>query len=237
MYSFKSRVSYSQIDDKGQLSIPSVVNYLQDASLFHSHDVGMSLAKLYELHRAWLLSTWHIIFNRFPIMGEQLQINTWPYAFKSVYGLRNYTIETNDGEVIAYGEGRWFLFDSLEGKPVLAKPADTDCYEYGEKLDMEYKPRKVTYPDALEFIETVNIYPNQLDTNNHVNNGEYVRISCDYLPQGFCAAELRVEYRTAAHVGDKLHVYRADTDEYLYILLTNQDCNPYTIAEFKKGNM
>lgn len=235
MYTLDSRVSYSEVDEKGQLNIPGIINYLQDVTLFHSNDVGMDLDTLKQIQRAWLLSTWHIIFKRFPKMGERITIKTWPYQFKFIYGMRDYTIETDAGEVLAYGEAYWFLFDSEAGKPVPATENDIACYELGEKLDMESKSRKVSYPNDLTWLEDVLIYPNQLDTNHHVNNGEYVRISCNYLPNDLVVAELRVEYRNAAHEGDKISAYKAETDEAFYVILANENKQPYTIAEFKKG--
>lgn len=235
MYQFQSRVSYSEVDENGKLNIPGVINYLQDVTLFHSHDVGKSLDFLADTRRAWLLSCWHIIFKRFPKMGERVTVSTWPYQFKAIYGLRNYTLTTETGEMLAYGEGQWFLFDSDSGKPVRPGEADLRGYEAEEKLDMSYKPRKVAFPEELTFVETIKIYPNQTDTNHHVNNGEYVRISCNYLPRGFNAQELRVEYRTAAYDGDEVYAYIAETEDYYYVLLTDKDKNPYTISEFKKG--
>ena len=168
-------------------------------------------------------------------MGERVTVSTWRYQFKAIYGLINYSLTTETGEMLAYGEGQWFLFDSDSGKPVRPGEADLRGYEAEEKLDMSYKPRKVAFPDELTFVETIKIYPNQTDTNHHVNNGEYVRISCNYLPRGFNAQELRVEYRTAAYDGDEVYAHIAETEDYYYVLLTDKDKNPYTISEFKKG--
>lgn len=234
MYQFEDRISYSEINEKGQLNIPGVINYFQDVTLFHSHDVGKSLDYLRDTHRAWLLSSWHIIFKRFPKMAERVTVSTWPYQFKAIYGSRNYTLKTTAGELLAYGEANWFLFDSEQGKPVRPEEADLTGYEIEEKLDMAYKSRKVNYPDTITLVEKIMAHPNQTDTNHHVNNGEYVRISCDYLERGFEASELRVEYRKAAHEGDEIFVYTADTEQCFYVLLADKDKNPYTISEFTK---
>ena len=60
MYEIQERVRYSEVTEKGEMSLFSVVNLLQDCSTFHSHDVGMSIEVLQKKHRAWLLSAWNI---------------------------------------------------------------------------------------------------------------------------------------------------------------------------------
>ena len=46
MYEIQERVRYSEVTEKGEMSLFSVVNLLQDCSTFHSHDVGMSIEEI-----------------------------------------------------------------------------------------------------------------------------------------------------------------------------------------------
>ena len=59
MYSFDSRVRYSEVDEDRKLSLTGVINYMQDCSTFQSEDLNMGIDYLTEKHRAWLLSSWH----------------------------------------------------------------------------------------------------------------------------------------------------------------------------------
>lgn len=40
MYTFQSRVRYSELDPERKLSIASIVDYFQDCSTFHSEQLG-----------------------------------------------------------------------------------------------------------------------------------------------------------------------------------------------------
>ena len=60
IYTFDSRVRYSEVDHKGTLTLPAMMNYLQDCSTFQSEDIGVGLAALRERHRVWLLSYWQV---------------------------------------------------------------------------------------------------------------------------------------------------------------------------------
>ena len=115
MYSYHDRVSYSRIDKDGLLGVSDTVNAMQDCCLFHSEDVGHSALDLLKKNRAWLVSAWHVVFKRRPVMGERFTVHTWPYQFKGIFGCRNFLMETPDKEVLAYADSRWFYFDPSTG--------------------------------------------------------------------------------------------------------------------------
>ena len=90
MYTFKSRVRYSEIDENQQLTLYNLVNYFQDTSTFHSESLHRGNEVLQELHCAWVLNSWQICINRLPKMAEEVVTQTWPYAFKGIFGYRNF---------------------------------------------------------------------------------------------------------------------------------------------------
>ncbi len=52
MYTFDSRVRYSETDVNGTLSVTAAVNYFQDCSTFQSEDVGIGVRYLTEHGKA-----------------------------------------------------------------------------------------------------------------------------------------------------------------------------------------
>ena len=51
MYSFDSRVRYSEVDENRKLSLTGMINYMQDCSTFQSEDLNMGIDYLTEKHR------------------------------------------------------------------------------------------------------------------------------------------------------------------------------------------
>ena len=43
MYTFDSRVRYSETGEDGLLSLPAIVDYFQDVSTFQSEDLGIGI--------------------------------------------------------------------------------------------------------------------------------------------------------------------------------------------------
>ena len=41
MYTFESRVRYSEVDAEGKLPVPGIIDYFQDCSVFQSEDLGV----------------------------------------------------------------------------------------------------------------------------------------------------------------------------------------------------
>ena len=138
------------------ISITGIMNYLQDCSTFHSEDVGGGLAYLNEHHQAWWLSSWQIVIDRYPRLGERIVMGTWPYERKGIYAYRNFTIQDLKGGYLVRANSVWFLFDTKAGRPVRVK--EEDVKRYGgpeERLAMDYAPRKIALPENYEEREPV----------------------------------------------------------------------------------
>ena len=118
MYTFDSRVRYSEMDEEGNLSVVGIMNYLQDCSTFQSEDLKLGISYLNEEKRAWWLSGWQIEILRQPHFGERIRISTWPYGFKGIYGYRNFTIEDEMGNPLVRADSTWFYYDLEKGCPV-----------------------------------------------------------------------------------------------------------------------
>lgn len=232
MYSYNDRVSYSRIDKDGLLGVSDTVNALQDCCLFHSEDVGHSALVLLEKNRAWLVSSWHVVFCRRPVLGERFAVHTWPYQFKGIFGCRNFLMETEEKEQLAYADSRWFYFDPSTGQPARIDQDEIDAYPTEPAYEMEYRSRKVPCPQDLTLVSTVDVCQNYLDTNHHVNNGQYIRLAVNVLPDDFEVSELRAEFRLAAKMGDTMYIRTGVMDEKLYVIFTDKEGTPYFLSEF-----
>ena len=52
MYTFDSRVRYSETDEEGRLTVTGIINYMQDCSTFQSEDARVGVEYLDTGHRA-----------------------------------------------------------------------------------------------------------------------------------------------------------------------------------------
>ena len=57
----------------------------------------MGVGYLEASHKAWLLSSWQIMIDRYPRLGEKLAVGTWHCASKGIYGYRNFVLRDEEG--------------------------------------------------------------------------------------------------------------------------------------------
>lgn len=229
MYSYQSRIRYSELDTEGYLRIESLLNYFQDCTTFHSEDIGRGVNYLKEKHTVWVLGSWQVVVDRYPRLGERVTVATAPYDFKGFMGYRNFLLTDESGKRLACANTLWTLIDTDSGRPVRPTEEMIAPYTLEEKLDMEYAPRKIAIPGEPVKGESVVINPHHLDTNHHVNNAQYVEIAKEVLPDDFCIGELRVEYKKAAVMGDYMTPRISKTDEGYVVVLSDPEGSAHAV--------
>jgi len=232
-YSFESRIRYSETDENKQLDLAGIINYFQDCSVFHSEDHGVGLDWLGERDLAWLMSAWQIVIDRFPKLGEQVRISTWAYSFREFYGYRNFTLETLIGERLAYANSVWVYMNMKTGFPVRISDDVISRYTVSPQLDMDTAPRRIVLPDApRQNLEPFIVPAAAIDSNHHVNNGQYIRMAEEYLPAGFRLHQMRADYRKSALLGDTITPCIYDGGLTRTVSLNDGKGRPYVVVEF-----
>lgn len=232
MYSFESRIRYSEADSDGNLSILALLNYFQDTTTFQSEDLGLGVAYMKEIQKVWVLSSWQIVVERYPILGEEVIVGTFPYDFKGFLGYRNFVMKTRDGEILAKANTLWSLLDVNTGKPSMPTDKMLSSYVVEEKLPMDYAPRKISIPDGMVAKEPIVVRKHHLDTNHHVNNGQYVNMAMGFLPENYPVRQLRAEYKQQAFLDDVLYPYVAIEASKCVVHLTDAEGKTYVSVEF-----
>ncbi len=232
MYTFHSKVRFSEVDEKKKLSIASAVDYFQDTSTMQSEELGVGMDYLRERGLVWVMSYWQIVADRYPEMGEEITVGTFPYDFKSFMGLRNFCIQDVSGEMILKANSIWTLMDIRAGRP--AKPSEEMLARYTleEKLPMDYAPRKI-FPEGEPVRQPeFTVTRQHLDTNHHVNNGQYIHMAQEYLPENFRIRQMRAEYRRSALLHDRIVPEVYAQEGKVCVSLNNPEGQPYTLIEF-----
>lgn len=234
MYTFDSRIRYSETDSKGNLSLEGLLDYFQDCSTFHSEDLGVGLEYLKTENLVWVLSSWQIVTESYPKLCDRVTVGTFPCEFKGCFGSRNFFMKDEGGNFLAKANTLWTLLDTQTMRPSKPTPLMLEKYVLEEKLDMEYAPRKIAIPEEGTEGEPIEVRPQHLDTNHHVNNGQYVRMAMDFLPDGFGIGQMRAEYKKQAHLKDILYPFVAMQEKVCVVSLRGEDGSAYVNVEFQK---
>lgn len=232
MYSFTSKIRFSETDPDRILTLSALINYFQDCSTFQSESIGRGFDYLEPLHRVWMLSSWQVQIHRLPKLGESVQIGTWANDFSSLFGGRNFILQAENGEILAVANSIWILADTQTGRPVKITAEFAEGYEVEPPYPMEQAPRKIPVPTDFLAELPFTINQSHLDYNQHVNNGQYIRMAEAYLPAGFSVSQFRAEYRKAALLGNVIHPFVTITSDACTVVLADETHIPYATVQF-----
>ena len=232
MYSFDSRVRFSEVDEEQKLRLTALINFFQDCSTFQSEGLGLGIDALKEYGKAWVLNSWQIVVNRYPMMREEVRVETWPTGFEGIYGTRNFRLCSKDGEVLAYANSIWIFMDMKKGRPIRVQEEDVKEYPVEPALEMDYAPRKIELPKEAEDGSSYPVLRSQIDTNHHMNNSQYIQVALEVYPEGKMAGQIRVEYKKSAVYGDVIYTKIAKEETRTVVMLTDENGKVYAAVEF-----
>ena len=232
MYSYKTRVLFSEVDSNFSITLPAILTKFQDCSIFHSESVGLGVEEMIKEGHVWFLSSWQIIINRYPKLYEELTNSTWAYGWRGFYGFRNFKLEDAEGNMAAYANTNWVYTDLKTGHPAKIPKEVSDAYQVEAPLPMEVSSRKIPITEDGEAQQPYTVRRSDMDSNRHVNNVRYVQIAGEYLPEGFVTRQLRAEYKQAAHLGDTLYPHVLRKGDRITTALTDDSGHSYAVIEF-----
>lgn len=210
MYSFTSTVRYSECDSGSCLTIPGLINYMQDCSTFHTESINRGVTYCAKHHFAWFVAAWQIQIERLPCFTEEIRICTWSFKLRPTMASRNFLVETTDGECLVKADSLWFPFDTELKKPIRIPETEGAylCDEY--RVDLPPTKRKIRLTGDAEQMTPLTVATHHLDTNHHMNNCQYVAVANDVIrsaEKDFEPRRICVQYKMSAQLGDVIVPY------------------------------
>ena len=211
MYTLESRVRYSECDEHGNLSLLSLINYLQDCTTFHSEEVGRGVSYTAERGQAWLIAAWQIEIARLPHFCDRISVDTWCHAMGRTLARRNFVIRDEAGEQLVRADSLWFVYDFARQRPVRITPEQHVYLSYEEPLDMPPTERRLPVEGDYQVAPQIVVSEMHLDTNRHVNNAQYLGMAVNALAalsddkNGIQTTDIEricVQYKRQALLGD-----------------------------------
>ena len=236
MYSFSSRVRYSETNKQGILSLVSLVNYLQDCALFQTDTLGVGLDHLSQKNIAWFIAAWQIQIQKMPRYGQDIVVSTWPTQLKGVIAHRNFTICSPEGFECIRADSLWFMFDFAKQSPILPPEEEWAPYrsQMHEPLDMPKTSRKVRIDPQLEATikPSFVVSAQNLDTNHHVNNAQYIDFAQAAAGDISSFKRIAVQYVSSATLGDIIVPAVYATSDSITVSLNGANEKPYALVQF-----
>jgi acyl-ACP thioesterase len=204
----------------GEVSMPALCGYLQEAAGPHAAALGVSMDALAAEGKAWVLARLRVAVERAPRRGDTVTIETWPSGLDGLFTTREFIL-TVDNEVAARVTSAWFVMD-LERRRPARPPRAVRTLAFPDRVPaLAPPPDELVPPERADHERGVTVGYHDLDRNEHVNNVRYLTWALDTLPAAVFAerrgAEVALHFRHEASLGDPIRaVVQTDaTDEAL----------------------
>lgn len=235
MYQFSTKVRYTETDLDGKLTIPALMDYFQDCSVFQSESLGVGIEHLEKTKTAWILNSWQICINKMPSLGDEIFVQTWPYDMKGFFGYRNFQIVDKEGNVLAFANTVWIYVNTETGRPLRIPQELMDIYVQEPPIEMECGERKMTAPEEYVEKESLVVPKYFIDTNHHMNNSKYALVAMRYTEEEIgnnAIQEVRVEYKKEALLGNVMIPRVTKLENEVDVNLVDQNGKSYSIVKF-----
>jgi acyl-ACP thioesterase len=196
-----------EVDAFGTLSPSALQGYLSEIAGLHADELGVGLETLMARGVTWVLSRLRLEIPTPIVLGDELEIETWPSGIERLFALREFVVRRR-GEEVARATTQWLVLDLTTRKPV--RPADV--------LDPRF-PRQPTPPvapvsrarlpelAAREVVERrFHVRLADIDQNLHVTNTTYLGWAMEAVPQevwrSHRLASVEVQYVAETLYGD-----------------------------------
>lgn len=170
------------VDARGDLSVVSICNFLQDAAGCHAHALGLSVDQLHPIHLTWVLVRMRVELTRHLRWQDRLHIQTWPSHQERLFSHRDFLLRNEAGEDIGRCVTVWVLMDLQRWHPqrLTALPDPLPIPDLPRALST--MPNKIKVPEVFTTQCQFRVGDRDLDRNGHVNNVCYIEWALETVP-------------------------------------------------------
>lgn len=222
------RIRSYEADFRGMLRPVVLMNYLQDAASGHADLLGFSLADLRAKNATWLLSRYHLMVERYPVVDEELLVTTWRSRVDGIYAFREFHITGEDGSHVSCATSSWVLLNLRTKRPARIREFLPELPVIQRRAIDDDFP-KLPKPETWAVEQFFKAKMADLDLNRHVNHAVYAEWALETVPlpvlQDHWLSEIEIAYLNEAVSGDTIisRAEKADPGSFLHQLVRDGD--------------
>ncbi|ADB42312.1 acyl-[acyl-carrier-protein] thioesterase [Spirosoma linguale] len=202
-----------ECDAFGRMSIPALMNLMQESANRNAIDYGIGIADLAQKGVGWMLMRFCLRIHQYPRYGDTIQLMTYPTTVDKYFIHRDFRVLATDGTLLADARSTWLVF-SMEKRSMVPLPDFIRQLSPPANVDplpaLPLKPDFQTASFATAASKSVQVGWLNIDQNQHVNNVAYVQWLLEGVDSEIVQtreiAEIDLVYRTESHWHDWLSV-------------------------------
>ena len=206
-------ISSYQIYPNRKLTLTSLLGFLQEAAALHAIRLNRGLKDLEKDNLTWVLSRMFLKVDKWPELGETVIIETWPKGFDRLFAIRDFFINSIQGDVLGRASSYWLLIDRDTKRP---KPMQniTDDLLNPDLSAINHKLQKITPPEKADYHSQKKVEYSDIDLNGHVNNIRYSEWIINTIPAEILQTRkikfFEINYLSEVKLGESVQIELGD---------------------------
>jgi YbgC/YbaW family acyl-CoA thioester hydrolase len=183
------RVRWSEINAAGQVHLSEYFRYVIETAWDWGATIGLSIRESEELGLAWVLHEAEIHLYRPLHANDTFELTIWLVDWRRVRGTRCFEIVLKDsGELVAQGTQEVVSLDLKSMRPVATPDTIIDSIRLEDpRVFPHQKIPKFQLRPEVAFVMQKKVEWRDLDSQEHVNNANYVAFAEDAVAQALAA--------------------------------------------------
>ena len=213
-----------ECDATGRLSVPALMNLMQESANRNAIDYGIGIADLASRGFGWMLMRFNLRMHQYPRYGQTIRLLTYPTLVEKYFIYRDFRVLADDGTLLADAASTWLVF-SMEKRAMVPLPDFIHSLSIPAGIaplpKLPSKPGFLTMSWQPTNEKRVEVGWFSIDQNQHVNNVAYVQWLLESVDETTLRtreiAEIDLVYRTESHWNDRLLIQSAQEKPGAYL--------------------
>ncbi|WP_439880643.1 acyl-[acyl-carrier-protein] thioesterase [Pontibacter sp. MBLB2868] len=223
------KVRSSEVDYKGQVTLPVLVNYMQEAAWENTSSLGISMYELLERGLTWVLQRIRIEMFRYPKHGDSINVTTWASGRERVFMHRDFRIYSSDGALLGQATSVWLVMDVVKRQLVSVPDFIAALEVVPGQEPLPFAKGKLPPLQQVQYKQLMPVRWHDIDLNRHVTNTRYLQWLLDTLPAEVLERQLQeadIIFKSESMLGDIVLSEAGESDDSSNAMLhrlTSQD--------------
>jgi len=195
---------YYEMNRFGEATPLTLLSLLEETAFSHCDAVGWDVYRLRKEGFGWILLGGTVNIARYPTYREAFTLETWLSASRLFHGQRDYLLRGSAGETIGTARSWWVFYDLERRRPVKILEPILNAWAPNPEGSVDRLP-EITTPSAehMDGTRAYDVRLNDIDTNGHVNNVNYLEWAFESVPQS-----VQDDYMLSSISGRYIHEVR-----------------------------
>lgn len=180
---------------------------MQDVASIHTVKLNITIPELFKSGYTWMLSRYHVVVDRYPVYMDTVNISTWIAEHKGLFSIRDYSMQSNNVEILARMTSSWVLYD-IKNKKIVKVDEVLPLKNILHERAIEDTFPTLPLPKEEDYIKKLFVRKQDLDINRHVNNRVIVEWGIEAVPDEITKThelhELEITFKGQAFYGDSI---------------------------------